>query len=1063
VVQAKYLEIYELNKKILENFKSSKSEELDKYSINILITLLQVIPLNDWSSEAVKSIISDILQRVIEGKARLRKQIIKNFTVLLSKPENISIKLDEYIREFALKCLETDNREALLITSFLNPLLNKLRISTIGDLVYSYQKLLSKSIDESLVTHIYLTLETVQLKTPMSIDLSETLLKELITHQPSFYSDSKLVFSYIQCLAQTLIHMLNIDYLIAKRYISGVLSVISEVLIVDNRSLQVFAEKTMELMILNAIKPGFWLGDNKDSMENLENFEDLLDLEESSTTNKANDFKRTISVLTHLTSNRFQAVFPLVLKVLACFFARLDPHALQMNFSYIQRLIDGILELRNEVSREIFNKSFEKIVGTLGLKRLLEIKPFSLDLDILTEGFEENSNLWILNSMGKAVKHENLEVFFTYFQPLLDKIHEKTINSSDLIRNRLLLAVQSQIWQLLPVFQLDIKDLETQILRILKLLAEKFEKNEEIAITAILKLLANQIRSFGARIQGNTIDLAEKTIPKLVKFISFPIKNEISRFSLKSIGVLSNFCSKAYLDRVFLKNGEKLLEKSIEIDIKTFELLLEVAKAMDIRSEKLDISLKLVRKHLISQSIMQKRAYKLLDLLFDKVHSSFYKELIDIFSMKHNVLHSSRPIRASIIAKIWTLSNENTEKIGLFLQNFLSEIVLGLKESNRRTRALSTRILKEIKLKMKDFGLEKQFFSLLTAGFAGVSGYMKAGTIAAISCVFEGEITEDFNEILELIVLIMKEGDTSIFSAGLDFYRLLVKKLEKDALKEISKGILTSLLENDHENREKYKSKINYFMRKMIKRLGKDEVERNLPENHKKLVKAAIKAQKTEKKREKAKKIKAKLLRKKRKNDKEIEEENAMKNEENPGLEEDLKKERTDRLIEENPNDLLLKYDAETEKFHFIEHPLAKIKAKIQLEEEKRRKIELEMLKGKIIVKEMKEETGKKRRREDYETFNNNLEAVSHQKTSKEIKGTHIIKESGETFKAKNKSHGDLMLSGKPNPYAFIQLNPKVLNKRHRNVAGKAFEEVLGKKKDEGLLKGLKSSKKVKI
>ena len=38
----------------------------------------------------------------------------------------------------------------------------------------------------------------------------------------------------------------------------------------------------------------------------------------------------------------------------------------------------------------------------------------------------------------------------------------------------------------------------------------------------------------------------------------------------------------------------------------------------------------------------------------------------------------------------------------------------------------------------------------------------------------------------------------------------------------------------------------------------------------------------------------------------------------------------------------------------------------------------------------------------------------------------HNVQESGDTFKAKGETGGDVVRKGKPDPYAFIQLNPKV-------------------------------------
>jgi ribosomal RNA-processing protein 12 len=45
-------------------------------------------------------------------------------------------------------------------------------------------------------------------------------------------------------------------------------------------------------------------------------------------------------------------------------------------------------------------------------------------------------------------------------------------------------------------------------------------------------------------------------------------------------------------------------------------------------------------------------------------------------------------------------------------------------------------------------------------------------------------------------------------------------------------------------------------------------------------------------------------------------------------------------------------------------------------------------------------------------------------KTKRDI---HVVKESGDAFRSKNPAgHGDVRLPNKPEPYAFIQLNPKV-------------------------------------
>lgn len=43
------------------------------------------------------------------------------------------------------------------------------------------------------MTHIYLCVEGIMGSRPLSVDITETLLKEFLSNQPSFYKDEKVV------------------------------------------------------------------------------------------------------------------------------------------------------------------------------------------------------------------------------------------------------------------------------------------------------------------------------------------------------------------------------------------------------------------------------------------------------------------------------------------------------------------------------------------------------------------------------------------------------------------------------------------------------------------------------------------------------------------------------------------------------------------------------------------------------------------------------------------------------------------------------------------------------
>ncbi len=1068
ILHAKYKEIAELTMKLSKEF--TKSEVISRYCIAIFIEILQIIPKNDWLAEEQLSsqITTILLTSIIEGNSQIRRQIIKSFSVLLTR-EDVSSKLNLFIREFSLKCLENEGREALLITFFLSSMLSKLQLSTIGDIVYRYLKLLNKSTDETLMTHIYLSFESLMLKNPLTIELSESLLKELLINQPSFYSEEKLVFAYIQCLSETLLHVISFDFTMGSKYISSVISTVSEVLLVEKRNFAEFAQKTIELVIVKGIRRELWTKIKRN--DNILELEEI-DLDEE-LAKKATNFQKIISILSHLLTSRFSRVFVNIFKIFETFFERLDDSC-ENSFVYLKGIIEKIIEIRKEAPNEAFRACFEKIIEKIGLKKILEILPLKLEENPLNENFEENSNIWLLNLLGKSLKNVDLSLFFEYFLPIIDKIKGKYAENDE-IRHKIIENIRRQIWELLPFFLINPEKIDVQMCEILELLNENLEKDDKIVLNSLLKFLTNQMNSSFLSIKTHNISFQkpsqnpEKLIPKLAKFIAIPHISEISRLSLKTIGLLSHFSSESYLDRVFMKNADKLL-KDDKNDLKTFEILLIIQPNVSIRSEKYEISLKLITKYLQSKTPMQKRAYRLLINTFSQIHHSFHKELLDILKIPHEIQSFTKFLRLFLIESLFSLQ-KTPEEYGEFLQIFLFEVLLGLKDSNRRCRRVSERILSQMAFSLRKASLLQEFLSMMTAGFAGVNGTIKAASIIAFGRIYEG-FSDDFTdiffrEILNLICLLIKEKDKEVFQASIEFFKVLLKKLNRDEFGGFLKEILSGLFENDIVNKDNFRTSINHFLRKVIKKVGKEVTESAMPENQKKMVKNVIKSQKTEKRREKAKKKKLRDLKNEKKNEKikkkALEEEDEKFNDkpEDFAYKFNDKKEKNQRTFEENPNDLLLKYDAETEKFHFIEHPLAKMKEKLIEEEAKKQQMELEVLKGKIVVHEFKEETGKKRRREENLDENPEKHVKNHV-----FKGAHIIKESGETFKNKKKdTRGDLLLKGKPNPYAFIQLNPKVLNKRHRNVAGKAFETVLGKKSNErgeGMLKGLKSSKKVK-
>ena len=62
----------------------------------------------------------------------------------------------------------------------------------------------------------------------------------------------------------------------------------------------------------------------------------------------------------------------------------------------------------------------------------------------------------------------------------------------------------------------------------------------------------------------------------------------------------------------------------------------------------------------------------------------------------------------------------------------------------------------------------------------------------------------------------------------------------------------------------------------------------------------------------------------------------------------------------------------------------------------------------------------------------------------------HFMKHSADVYKSK-KGHGDILRKGAHEPFAYIKLNPKMLNKRNKGKAVQSFQGVIEKKKKNKL------------
>ncbi|KAL4431808.1 hypothetical protein ABPG74_015248 [Tetrahymena malaccensis] len=1073
-----YEQIREMVFKVFE--QQGRTQLTQKFAIAILVELLQTQQTIDQNNVALNKLIENIINEQVAA----RKQAWKGLNTLLSQKITSKFMMGTAVTKFVLDILQSsqDDQTCIIITQYLSNSIQHLPINNVNDISFALLKRLQLTTDQNLEVLIYLQFENIMKLRQLSFDNCETLIKEFIDNQPSLHSDQKVVMSYSQCLIQTLILMHEQNIHAAKKFIPTVISVLQEIILSDDVKLATFGQKQMETLIIAVVGEYLWKKNKTGGLLNEFDFTEIDNLGvDSSTTD--NTFEKIISMLQHMLSNRFDYRQIQVHGVLGVFFQKIDQDCLKDVDCIVKELVE------NRVNRHAssFEKCMAKLISKIGAGLIVKRFPLQIaGLNPLAEDFEDKSSLWMIPMFLKYTKNQSIEDFLEHIVPHISTIKNgMDVNSQKMNAQELVMFnVFLQLWECFSRFHIVSGEKGFTALNLILDNLDPELKDTNPHFGSILRGLEYSFKfiSHAKNIPADTTVRAQKLI-KSMHTLLIPGK-PISKQILAVIQQAAFIAPKEYLNSAFAHNIKRLVTTSTEEktrvklnnSVKTFDMILAVSQSMDFKNDRWEMAMKFIKCFLDDQTVLQKKAYKFLSNIVSKVHYTFLPQVSEILKTKQATQSSARPIRLQVITQIWQLNKFDSEEaqvdsIGEFIQTFLPELIVGLRESNTRSRKASQELFKKIAQKMLNLNMLNDFISMISAGLGASSSLMKADSIVSIGYLLEkfgkNVDTTFIKEVNSIILLLLKEQNKEIFKAVLVYLKKYMRIISKSELKTELPDIFNNIFESEQVIRDKHRSLIKQIVSRLIRKFTRTVVEDFVPEAHKRIVRGILKEERYQKN---------KKIRERNEKKKLAAQAKQVKYQETDfDVQQRMESENLAKQKEEK--NLLLKFDQDNQQFHFVPNTGLK-KMKEKLNEENERK-EVEYIKGKIIVREAIEDmTGKKRRREDkYATYdsivqeerdiNDNEKTITSRKltqkrTDNKNSLVHNIKESGDTFKAKGETGGDVVRKGKPDPYAFIQLNPKALNKRHQKRASKAFDVIMNKKED-GALKGLKTSnKKVK-
>jgi len=288
-----------------------------------------------------------------------------------------------------------------------------------------------------------------------------------------------------------------------------------------------------------------------------------------------------------------------------------------------------------------------------------------------------------------------------------------------------------------------------------------------------------------------------------------------------------------------------------------------------------------------SDSTIQKKTYKSLATLISNIKDKpeFLKvinieelisQLIDPqVIMKLSANSGVKKLRTNtLISAVSAISAEQSEILLQIVPIILSEIILGTKEVNEKTRNTSYDGIVIMGKKMLEIGkLNEQkgifgnginntnnnngmssiedsnkkgnvnlneYFMMVVAGLAGSSPHMQAATIGCLSRLlyeFRDEMDKQLiKELLTTVMYFMSSLSREVLKAVLGFVKVSIVCLEPELLEDYVELIITSILSCSKDKKSHFKTKVRHIFERLIRKFSYEVVEGFVPEESKKLI-----------------------------------------------------------------------------------------------------------------------------------------------------------------------------------------------------------------------------------
>ncbi|KAG5513898.1 hypothetical protein PMAC_000520 [Pneumocystis sp. 'macacae'] len=543
-----------------------------------------------------------------------------------------------------------------------------------------------------------------------------------------------------------------------------------------------------------------------------------------------------------------------IFKILIAFFENL-PFYIDPYFINALKLVDEMRVKNNFDGKLEADQVVGAAIKAVGPKTILKILPLNLGL----EDKKSPTRTWMLAILRSNIYNTELQHFISEFIPLSEQLYQKIIENKNSVQEKTFVELLITILY----NQTDLRPIICQALQILinknKEVIDNNDNNKfKLPITEssaennliYLQKFAPNILSTLFNIYGQTLSQFREYILICIKSWLSEIENIFDRVvellsqSLKEKPKINshkenpNSVSHAILDLLIVMTVHLPPNKSLPLyNIINFQILNE------------------------TDHILQKKAYNLFCKMAENPSiKEFLKDNIQEVQkiFLENASKTETSIKKYRFSALFHIINILPLTDLHFIPLILSEIIMGTKDSNKKARSMAYNLLISIGNKMSESSIVEntkiskmdtvsnikvniqEFFTMILAGLAGSSPHMISATIISITRLlfeFKDSLDQNFiNELLNTVYMFIISNNYEIVKSTLGFIKMTLICLPISIMKNYLSMLIPNLIIWAHEHKGHFRAKVKNIIERIIRRYGFEIVEKEVPEQDKKLI-----------------------------------------------------------------------------------------------------------------------------------------------------------------------------------------------------------------------------------